>query len=80
MNFHDKQFFRNLKISDHVKSLYFKGKRYDREQILKIKDKIKKQENKSYRENGCSCTFSPFIYTVNPYTKQPSVSSITSLT
>ena len=26
-----------------------------------------------------SCTFSPFIYTVNPYTKQSSVSSITSL-
>jgi len=47
MNFHDKQFFRNLKISDHVKSLYFKGKRYDREQILKIKDKIEHLDSKN---------------------------------
>ena len=47
MNFHDKRFFKNLNISEHVKSLYFKGKRYDREQILKIKDKIEQQDRKN---------------------------------
>jgi len=47
MNFHDKQFFKNLKIPDHVKSLYFKGKRCDREQLLKIKDKIEQQDSKN---------------------------------
>ena len=47
MNFHDKQFFKNLNISEHVKSLYFKGKRYDREQILKIKNKIEQQDSKN---------------------------------
>jgi len=47
MNFHDKRFFKNLNISEHVKSLYFKGKRYDREQILKIKNKIEQQDSKN---------------------------------
>jgi hypothetical protein len=36
-----------LEISEHIHHLLYKGKRYSREEILKIKDKIKKQENKS---------------------------------
>lgn len=47
MNFHDKQFFKNLNISEHIHHLFFKGKTYSREEILKIKDKIKKQERKN---------------------------------
>lgn len=40
MNFHDKSFFRSLDVPEHIKTFYYMGKTFSRDELIELKNKI----------------------------------------
>ena len=40
MNKNDKYFFKSLEIPERISTFYFKGKRFNREELVEIKNKL----------------------------------------
>lgn len=40
MNFHDKSFFISLDVPKHIKTFYYQGKTFSRDELIELKNKI----------------------------------------